>query len=196
MVRPRPLGLRQLVNGSVQEELGQVPVRQLRKPLPPLPTTVVDRRLTHSGTLRSLSGKGEDQHVTERLQSRWGGETTVWHAGPGATTDGSLLLVPRVRSQCDHTLVEAATRWLPAGNPVRRQVRSEGGNPRLEGGPRLLPESCSAPVPTRTTDGALPRSSTTCARGREPTEFGDSDLVVAVSAVSRWGCLRSQSAST
>ena len=75
------LGPGQLLNGRVQQEVGQVAAGGLGCLFDDLPRGVVDPWLTHSGALRSLSGEGENQHVSDGSHRRRAEEPTVWHVG-------------------------------------------------------------------------------------------------------------------
>ncbi len=73
----RVLGLGQLLDGGPEEQLGQIPVRCGRSLLDDFPRRMVDPGLTHAGALRTLTGEGEDQHVSEDSIRRGQIERTV-----------------------------------------------------------------------------------------------------------------------
>src|SRR6185437_14105676 len=135
------LGLRQFLDGRLEQEVGQVALCRGGGFLDDLPRGVVDPWLTHSGTLRSLSGKGEDQHVSDRLPSSAGGEAHSVACRRGAVRLGPARSHPR----CDRCRIGGAPCWLPAGNRVRRGVpptarRSLSMGPgRRRGGPSAPP---------------------------------------------------------
>ena len=122
----RVLGLGQLLDRGAQEEVRQVALRSCRGFLDHLPRRVVDPWLTHTGTLRSLSGEGENQHVSDGSDRRWVEEPTVWHADM-APAQVRLAASRRSRtSGANRGRYRAARRWLPLGNRVRRAVRPSG----------------------------------------------------------------------
>ena len=66
------LGPRQLLNGGLEQEIGQVAPGRLGCLPDELPRGVVDPGLAHSGLLRTLSWEGENQHLLRRLHSSGG----------------------------------------------------------------------------------------------------------------------------
>jgi hypothetical protein len=108
----RVLGFSQLLNRGPEEQLSQIPVCGGRGFLDDFPRRMVDPGLTHAGALRTLTGEGEDQHVSEDSIRRGQIERTVWHAG-GAVTQVRCCGRTASRNRGASLAPVLVTHWKP-----------------------------------------------------------------------------------